>query len=254
MGLEFTGERYVPELLSGKISYEHWHRYLFAKELCKGKKVLDVACGEGYGSAYLASVAATVVGVDVSETTVEHAINTYSMENLSFINSSASQLPFNDNEQEVIVCYETIEHLDSLDQESFMKEAKRILKDDGILLISTPNKLIYSDEPAYANPYHLKEFYEEEFRTFLGNYFSDIKIFYQQIFCGSVIQQKQATDFTAEYIHFTERGFVPGRSGDMSNSEYILAICTNNNKKLLTEESGSILIDESNQLYKEKII
>ena len=64
--LEFTGERFTPECVR-EIWYEHWHRYAFAMPLCHGKRVLDAACGEGYGSDLLAGVAAEVVGVDISE-------------------------------------------------------------------------------------------------------------------------------------------------------------------------------------------
>ena len=64
--LEWTGERYVPSV-KGEIRLEHVHRYLIARELSHGKRVLDIASGEGYGSDILASVATEVVGVDVSE-------------------------------------------------------------------------------------------------------------------------------------------------------------------------------------------
>ena len=74
--LEFTGERYVPGT-AGEIAHEHWHRYAFARRFVAGRRVADVACGEGYGSALLAESAATVVGIDIDAATLAHARSTY---------------------------------------------------------------------------------------------------------------------------------------------------------------------------------
>src|SRR5438552_8118777 len=74
--LEFTGERFVPGT-EGEIAHEHWHRYAFARGLVAGKRILDVACGEGYGSALLSEVAESVVGVDIDQATIAHATETY---------------------------------------------------------------------------------------------------------------------------------------------------------------------------------
>ena len=74
--LDFTGERFTPECVR-EIWYEHWHRYVFARQLAKGKRVLDAACGEGYGSALLADVAASVVGADISDQAIAHARSRY---------------------------------------------------------------------------------------------------------------------------------------------------------------------------------
>src|SRR5262245_61886652 len=88
-----TGERFLPEMNGAYIAYEHWHRYLFATQFAKGKTVLDVACGEGYGSNQLATSAARVVGVDVDPETVRHASATYRADNLIFHCGPAEQIP-----------------------------------------------------------------------------------------------------------------------------------------------------------------
>ena len=62
--LAFTGERFIPGA-PGEIAHEHWHRYAFARRLVAGRRVADVACGEGYGSALLAAAASTVIGLDI---------------------------------------------------------------------------------------------------------------------------------------------------------------------------------------------
>ncbi len=74
--LPFTGERFTPECLR-EIWYEHYHRYAFARALVKGRRVADVACGEGYGAALLAAAATTVVGVDIDPASVAHARQRY---------------------------------------------------------------------------------------------------------------------------------------------------------------------------------
>ena len=70
--MEFTGERYIPTL-EGEIKYEHLHRYALSLELARGKSVLDLASGEGYGSALLAKVAQSVIGVDIDPDAVKYA-------------------------------------------------------------------------------------------------------------------------------------------------------------------------------------
>ena len=82
--IEFTGERFVPEI-HGNIELEHLHRYIIGCELSKGKYVLDIASGEGYGSAMLARNAAGVIGVDISPDVVKHARERYQKHNLEFM-------------------------------------------------------------------------------------------------------------------------------------------------------------------------
>src|SRR6266446_10480472 len=77
--LPWTGERYIPEL-AGEIQLEHVHRYLLALEYAPGKDVLDIACGEGFGSAILAKSARSVIGVDIAREAVEHAAHRYRLQ------------------------------------------------------------------------------------------------------------------------------------------------------------------------------
>src|SRR4029079_919113 len=107
--LEFTGERYVPGT-TGEIAHEHWHRYAFVRAFVAGRRVLDVACGEGYGSALLCDTAAHVTGVDIDTRTLAHARATYAgRANLAFVEGSAAALPLPDPCVDVVVSFETIE-------------------------------------------------------------------------------------------------------------------------------------------------
>ena len=116
--LDFTGERFTPECVR-EIWYEHWHRYVFARQLAKGQRVLDAACGEGYGSALLADVAASVLGADISEQAIAHARERYGdRPNLRFQRADATQLDASPNSFDLIVSFETLEHVQA--QESLV--------------------------------------------------------------------------------------------------------------------------------------
>src|SRR5512140_990226 len=109
MGLTFTGERFVPGT-RGEIWMEHWHRYHFASRWVAGKRVLDIACGEGYGSALLARRAQSVLGVDVSPESIAHAQKAYaSLANASFVNGSCNAIPAGDASIDVAISFETLE-------------------------------------------------------------------------------------------------------------------------------------------------
>src|SRR6187431_2556894 len=107
--LEWTGERYLPEV-DGEISLEHVHRYLIARELAHNKRVLDIACGEGYGADILAGAATQVVGVDIAEKAVSHASSRYIRPNLQFKQGTCHAIPLADSSVDLVVSFETIEH------------------------------------------------------------------------------------------------------------------------------------------------
>ena len=178
--LESTAERVVPGKSDHIIFQEHTCRYIFASNYTKGKKVLDNACGTGYGAHYLlkSGGAKEVVGVDISEDAVCYAKNGYEGENISFVCADALNLPFLNEYFDVIVSFETIEHLQN--HHRFLSECQRVLKKDGLLVCSTPNKKIYSpysEKP--LNPFHFREFYPEEFYELLSKYFTIIDLYGQ---------------------------------------------------------------------------
>ena len=180
--LPWTGERFIPGL-AGEIEFEHVHRYLFAAQFCQDKEVLDVASGEGYGSNILASSAKSVIGVDVAEDAVAHASAKYVSENLTFRLGMAQNLPVEDNSIDVVVSFETLEHID--EHEKFLSEIKRVLKPGGILVMSTPDKNVYmADE---HNHFHLKELDRDEFRDLIAHRFQNQSMGFQKALAGSVI-------------------------------------------------------------------
>ncbi len=184
-GLEFTGERFTPECVR-EIWYEHWHRYAFALPLVRGKRVLDAACGEGYGSNLLASAAVQVTGVDISPEAVAHARARYAgKSNLSFCVGDASVLDFPDRSFDVVVSFETLEHLAA--QQELVAGFARVLADDGVLLISSPDKANYSDVAGFRNEFHVRELYREELLELLGAQFPQIRLYAQKLLFQSAM-------------------------------------------------------------------
>lgn len=188
--LEWTGERYIPsvdESVCGvEIHYEHLHRYAFASRFTKDKIVLDLASGEGYGSFLLSEDAGRVTGIEIDEGSVNHAKSRYQRSNLEYQLGSILDVPITGEKIfDVIVCFEAIEHV--LDHNKLMAEILRLLKDDGIVILSTPNKKIYSDVPNYSNPFHVKELYFEDLQKMFENNFSTVVFYGQRIVSGSSI-------------------------------------------------------------------
>src|SRR5215831_4273068 len=119
--LEWTGERFLPWIKDATIAYEHLHRYAYAATLVQHKRVLDLACGEGYGAKLLSASASFVLGIDIDENTVRHAREKYGSANLKFDSGSITAVPVKeDHSFEAIICFEAIEHID--DQETLLTE------------------------------------------------------------------------------------------------------------------------------------
>lgn len=183
--LPFTGERFTPEC-EREIWYEHWHRYAFARGLARGRRVLDAACGEGYGSALLAEVAAEVVGIDISEAAVTHARRRYaSRPRLDFKCGDAAALPFADSSFDLVVSFETLEHL--AEQEALVAGFARVLADDGILVLSSPDKRTYSDATGFRNEFHVRELYREELLDLLAPHFPSCRLYGQKLLFHSAL-------------------------------------------------------------------
>lgn len=184
--MKFTGERYVPEQ-SGQIEIEHLNRYYFALNQIDltDKTVLDLASGEGYGSYILAKYSKHVTGIDISTEVIEYAKAKYIKNNLSFLVGNAIDIPLEDHSVDVFVSFETLEHHDK--HKEMIDEIKRVLKSEGILIMSSPDKYYYSDLPKYINEFHVKELYYEEFKYLITSYFEKTYFFSQNIFMGSVI-------------------------------------------------------------------
>jgi ubiquinone/menaquinone biosynthesis C-methylase UbiE len=183
--MKFTGERLLPNI-GGKAASEHLARYAFATSFTKDKCVLDIACGEGYGSYLLSKSSKKLIGVDLSHEIIKHATKKYSRNNLSFCSGSIFNLPFEKEYFDVIVCFETIEHV--LNQEKAIEELKRVLKPNGILIISTPEKDVFNkDGIGPYSHFHEKELSSIEFSNLINSFFMNFEFLKQVYINGSLI-------------------------------------------------------------------
>jgi SAM-dependent methyltransferase len=196
--LPFTGERFVPGV-AGEIVYEHVHRYAFARELVAGKRVLDAACGEGYGSALLAARAAAVTGIDLDAATIAHASARYArVAGLGFAAASVTDLPLADASVDVVVSFETIEHLPAEDQPRMLAEFARVLAPGGFLVLSAPNRVEYSERRGYANPFHRREHDRAELEALLAREFAARAFLRQRLWMGSTLWREGGDRTTAK--------------------------------------------------------
>lgn len=174
--LEFTGERIVPGKTTEVLFKEHEVRYVFAGRYVEGKDVLDVACGSGVGTDFLRRAGARkVYGLDIDPHAVAYARARYT--DCEFAECDATDLSLPDESVDVVVSFETLEHL--RDQERFLRECSRVLKPKGVLICSTPNTNVYRWYG--ANPYHMRELTPAQFRKAVEAHLSHVALFSQQV-------------------------------------------------------------------------
>ncbi len=244
--LKFTGERFLPGAC-GEIWYEHWHRYHFAAKLVAARTVLDVACGTGYGSALLARQAHHVVGVDISAETIEYARALYAPEtNLEFRQAECAALPFPDATFDAIVSFETIEHIQ--EQAQFLDEVRRVLRPDGLFVLSSPNKLEYSDRRGFANPYHLRELYRDALASLLASRFPHTTWFGQRMSFFSVIWPEQGAG-EGEVFEVAEASAADATSGHARPLYFIVVASGNAETIAAVRPRLSVLADRDEWVY-----
>ena len=175
-----TGERLVPERQHGELVHaEHLARYRMALQLAPSRRVLDAACGTGYGTALLGAAASSAVGLDFDEATIAHAASRY--QGCDFVAGTVEALPFEAGAFDLVVSFETIEHVN--DPERALGELSRVLANEGVLAISTPNKHRYLVE----NEFHRREFFHEEFLELLLARFEHVELMLQQNWLTSAV-------------------------------------------------------------------
>lgn len=246
----WTGER-LETFVNNKNTVDHLHRYAIAKQYTLDKVVLDIACGEGYGTNLMSENAKFVYGVDIDSETITNAQIKYVKSNLSFQTGSADNIPIQDASIDVVVSYETIEHHDKHDE--MMLEIRRVLKPNGVLIISTPDKLFYTDKRNYINEFHVKELYKNEFFDLIGTKFTNIQILNQMFVNGNSIVYPDANNNLDVY------------NGDYSNVKqhevnplYLIIIASDSSlsKQWVSVFDGSKVFNANNdrieQIYKSK--
>lgn len=211
---EFTGERVIPGAVNDELWAEHVARYAFAAKYSTGARVLDAGCGTGYGLAELARAARCAVGLDLSSEAIFYAREHFPAGR--FVEGSAAALPFSDAAFDLVTAFEVIEHLG--DWAGLIAEARRVLQPDGIFLVSTPNRLYYTESRGVEgpNPFHVHEFSYAEFRDALAERFPFVTILQQN--------RTEAFAFTSAEPALAETR-ADGTRVDPDQAHFFLAVC-----------------------------
>lgn len=231
--------------------YEHWHRYHWIAPWLKNKCVADMACGEGYGSALLAQQAQSVVGVDLDRNTIRKAQKKYQKtDNLSYQNHDILDSKLASDSMDVVVSFETLEHL--YDQQKLLSEFKRVLKDDGLVVISTPDKAVYSGSE-HHNEYHVKELYQQEFKSLVEGNFQHVLYFGQQLQAASFLSPlNNLSEHGNEAVSlFLEQGNELNSTNKKSKPTYIIALASDSVDTInaLEKLGSSHMNDVENSLF-----
>ena len=203
------------------IHLEHLHRYYLAATMVEGA-ILDLGCGVGYGSRLLAKRARTVLGVDISIATIDLARTSFGGARVRFVTADALALPIATGAMDWVVCFELIEHL--REAEEVVAEIARVLAPDGQLLLSTPNRPVYSEARGYANPFHVRELDEAELRDLLAAEFHDVALVGQRLIAASTAWQLNRHDEDVALQLEPDSELAPGLVTDREPT-YLLALC-----------------------------
>lgn len=225
-------ERFEPAETGGRILYEHLHRYAICRDRVAGQRVLDVACGAGYGTNILAQVAAHATGLDLDEGAIRTARRRYRRQNLKFVAADCCNMPFEDGSFDAVTANEMIEHIE--DHDAFIDEVKRVLQPGGMFMVSTPNKPIYNRHKS-PNPFHVSEMDIPEFRELLESHFRHVHftgLRMALVSAGFELEAaKQSSNLVAAktYRGFRESNGKPNVTNDelsLDEPEYVLALCS----------------------------
>jgi len=175
-----TSERIIPDNFKSKEEYLLYLRHLFAYEFAsrafpKDCCCLEVGCGEGYGTSLLSKYVKEIIGLDVDNEIIMHAQKKYRTANCYFILYDGEKIPFEDYKFDGVISFQVIEHIE--DDKRFVSEIHRVLKENGIFILTTPNRT-YRLKPRQKpwNPFHVREYYPLELDNLLKSVFHEVKV------------------------------------------------------------------------------
>lgn len=236
----FAGER--PSL--SDIEGLHQAKYKFALKFCKGKKILEIGCGSGHGSKFLADNGASeVIAYDVDHGAINFAVKNFSNSNINFAQADAETLILK-KKYEVILSLEVIEHLNL--PENLLKIAKDGLVKKGVFILSTPNKA-YSilDNGKPSNPYHIYEYYPDELKRILLKYFKKVELY------GVVLNNKKKIR-DEDKVHSSWRWKLANSFTNRRKIRKIINFLPEYPKRLISGESKLSFKTEDFQVLKDK--
>lgn len=176
-----TSERVIPdESMASKEEYLLYLRFLFAYEFAKDKisessSVLEMGCGAGYGANLLSQHVKEIIGLDVDQDMIAYALKKYGSENCFFKLYDGIKIPYQDNTFDAVVSLQVIEHIQ--DDSNYISEIHRVLKNNGIFILTTPNKTLrLKPNQRPWNRFHVREYDQHELEGVLKTKFFDVKI------------------------------------------------------------------------------
>lgn len=201
--------------------------------------MLDIACGEGYGSNIMADAAKEVVGIDLDEETINEARLKYKKPNIRYLAGSATKIPIAENYSfDLIISFETLEHIDEQEQVAFLKEVKRLLKPEGVFVVSTPDRNVYG-----GNPFHKKEFTENEFVEFIKSYFKYSTLFGQKSYFMSYIFRENSVEPIKECRVISGEKNRLFLTDEALRPTLLLALCSDREAAIATAIQPGVLLD-----------
>jgi SAM-dependent methyltransferase len=209
--------------------------------------VLDAACGEGYGSALLAQSAAHVVGVDLGAEAISHARSRYQAPNLTYVQGSVTALPLRAASVDLIVSFETIEHLAA--QAAMLAEFRRVLAADGVLVLSSPNRPVYNEDGAVENEFHVRELDRVELAALLDAHFPHQAWHAQRVAAHSLVWREQATEGDVGFDVLADG--LPGRRAEPAPPMYFVVACSAAKAALPALPAISLFDDGALSLWRE---
>ncbi len=238
--LALTGERTLPDVPAENYWYRrHLAVYEWIATRVSDARVLDMACGEGYGSKVLAQRAASVVGVDANPEAFEHARLRYSSSRLSFERGMVETWGEADR-FDAVVFLQTIEHVQ--DPAAVLRHFRSLVAPvEGVAYISTPNVLTLAPKGAEksGNPWHVKEYQAEEFRSLCASVFDEVQLlglFHARKLRVHELALRAGWDRVHKAMHITQPfydRFTPAiasgdftlKAGNLENALDFLALC-----------------------------
>lgn len=218
--MEFSGERVIPGKVESNLMLEHLSRYHFANQFTQDCHTLDLACGSGYGAAILSSHAPRVTAIDLSEPAVRYGKGKFYRDNIHFLVGNGENLPVADGCFDLVVAFEIIEHLQH--PEKLLAEIRRVLRPEGMAILSTPNRLVSEEIQSEKNPYHVREYSPNEFQELLHHYFPHV-VFGEQNHSEGI-----SVFFPTSFASNNKSLFLEEKewNDDLDTCQFLLALCS----------------------------